>query len=221
MQFLSIFRNTWWLKMSKMLKKEKLRCSGGFVKQIKAICVEKNASNLTETDKILENSDFWNFYAIFVYFSKNWWPRMLKTFNKEQTPLSWLVLLRDKNNWCWKKASNFDRNWQKRRNSNFEHFMQFLCNFGESWWLRFSKTLNKEQIGCQEGFFEEINEVFLKKTHNLRPKMTIVSKCTDFSRFHATFVKFLKISWIRTVNTFNHDWFGCPIGLFPEINAVL
>ena len=30
--------------------------------------------------------------------------------------------------------------------------MQFLCNFGKPWWLRFSKTFKKEQIGCQEGF---------------------------------------------------------------------
>ena len=31
--------------------------------------------------------------------------------------------------------------------------MQFLCNFGKHWWLRISKTFNKEQIGCREGFF--------------------------------------------------------------------
>ena len=45
------------------------------------------------------------------------------------------------------------------KNSNFENVMQFLCNFGKPWWIRISKTFNKEQIGCQEGFFEEINVV--------------------------------------------------------------
>ena len=44
----------------------------------------------------------------------------------------------------------------------FETFMQFLCTFRKTWWLRILKTFNKEQIGCQEGFFKEIitnNEV--------------------------------------------------------------
>ena len=36
--------------------------------------------------------------------------------------------------------------------SNIENFMQFFCNFGNPWWLRISKTFNKEQIGSQEGF---------------------------------------------------------------------
>ena len=71
MQFLSIFRKTWWLRMSKTLNKEKIRCPRGFLEEIKAICVEKMHQFWTETDKILENSDFRNFYAILVYFSKD------------------------------------------------------------------------------------------------------------------------------------------------------
>ena len=60
-----------------------------------------------------------------------------------------------------------------------------------------------------------------EKTHNLRPKITKTSKCTNFSPFYATFVKFLEISWIRTLKTINSERFRCPIGLFAEINAVL
>ena len=56
---------------------------------------------------------------------------------------------------------------------------------------------------------------------NKRSFNTITSKCTDFSRFHAIFVKFLKISWLRTLITFNHERFRCSIGLFAEINAKL
>ena len=104
---------------------------------------------------------------------------------------------------------------------NFETFMQFLCNFGKPWRLRISKTFNKEQIGCQEGFLGNKRSFVMKKTHNLRTKMTITSKRTDFPRFHATFVKLLKISRVGTLNTFNHDRFPCPKRLFAEINAVL
>ena len=71
MQFLAIFRKTWWLRMSKTLNKEKIRCPGGFLEEIKAICVEKMHQIWTEIDKILENSDFLHFYAIFMFFSKD------------------------------------------------------------------------------------------------------------------------------------------------------
>ena len=58
MQFLSVFRKTWWLRMSKTLNKEKIRCPGGFLEEIKAICVEKMHQIRTEIDKTLENLDF-------------------------------------------------------------------------------------------------------------------------------------------------------------------
>ena len=58
MQVLSIFRKTWWLRMSKTLKKEQISCHGGFFEDIKAICVEKMHQSWTEIDKIVENSDF-------------------------------------------------------------------------------------------------------------------------------------------------------------------
>ena len=58
MQFLSIFRKTWWLRMSKTKNKEKIGCPGGFLEEMKTICVEKMHQSWTEIDKILENSDF-------------------------------------------------------------------------------------------------------------------------------------------------------------------
>ena len=58
MQILSISRRTWWLRMSKTLNKETICCPGGFLEEIKAICVEKMHQIWTEIEKILENSDF-------------------------------------------------------------------------------------------------------------------------------------------------------------------
>ena len=45
MHFWSIFRKTWWFRMSKTLNKEKICCPGGFLEEIKAICVEKTKKN--------------------------------------------------------------------------------------------------------------------------------------------------------------------------------
>ena len=92
MQFLSIFRKTWWLRMSKTLKKEKIRCPGGFLEEIKAICVEKMHQTQTEIDKNTKKN-LKNFMQFLCTFRKTWWLRirMLKTFSKENS-LSWLLL---------------------------------------------------------------------------------------------------------------------------------
>ena len=67
-----IFRKTWWLRMSKTLNKETIRCPGGFLEEIKAVCVEKMHQIWTEIDKKkTKKIEFLNFYANFVYFSKN------------------------------------------------------------------------------------------------------------------------------------------------------
>ena len=58
MQFLSIFRKTWCLRMSKTIKEEKIRCPGDFLEEIKTICSEKMHQTWTDIDKILETSDF-------------------------------------------------------------------------------------------------------------------------------------------------------------------
>ena len=71
MQFLRFFRKTWWLRMLKTFSMERILCRGCFFEEIKAIGVEKMHQIRTEIDEIHENSDFWNFYAIFMYFSKN------------------------------------------------------------------------------------------------------------------------------------------------------
>ena len=136
-------------------------------------------------------------------FRKTWWLSMLRrTFSKEQMRCRGCFFEEIKAIGVEKMhqiLTEIDKNTKK---SNFENYMQFLCNFAKPWWIRISKTFNKVQNGCQEGFLgNERSFIMKKKTNNLRPKMTITSKCTNFSRFHATFVKFLKISWIKTLNT--------------------
>ena len=84
---------------------------------------------------------------------------MLKTFQTEQTScrggfFEEIKAIGVEN--CTKfrpKSTNI------QKKSNFENFMQFLCNFGKPWRLRTPKKFNKEQIDCQEGFFRKKNEV--------------------------------------------------------------
>ena len=52
--------------------------------------------------------------------------------------------------------------------------MQFLCNFGTPWWLRISKTFNKEQIGCQEDFLRK-----LTKTQKIQTLKILCSFCVN------------------------------------------
>ena len=68
MQFLSIFRETWWLRMSKTLNTEKICCPRGFLEEIKAICVEKCLKfgpKLTKYLKIQIFETFMQFLCIF------------------------------------------------------------------------------------------------------------------------------------------------------------
>ena len=51
MQFLSTFRTTWWLRMSKPFNKEAIRCLGGFFEEIKAVCAGKMNQIQTEIEK--------------------------------------------------------------------------------------------------------------------------------------------------------------------------
>ena len=51
MHFLCTFRKTWWLRMLKTFKNEKISCRGGVFEEIKAIGVEKMQQIQTEIDK--------------------------------------------------------------------------------------------------------------------------------------------------------------------------
>ena len=57
--------------MLKTFKKEQVSCRGGFFEEIKAIGVEKMHQIQTEINKNTKKNEFWKFYAVFVYFSKN------------------------------------------------------------------------------------------------------------------------------------------------------
>ena len=51
MQFLSIFRKTWWLRVLKTFSKEQICCRDCFFEEIKAIGVGKMHPIFTEIDK--------------------------------------------------------------------------------------------------------------------------------------------------------------------------
>ena len=53
----------------------------------------------------------------------------------------------------------------------FETFMQFLCTFRKTWWLRMFKTFKKEQISCRGGFFEEIKAIGVEKMHQIQTEI--------------------------------------------------
>ena len=125
MQFLSIFRKNWWLRTSKTIKKETIRCPGSFFEEIKAICVEKMHQIRTEIDK------------------------------------------------------------------NTKKISQFLCSIcvilESVGGFEFQRRSTRNKLVVKKAFLGNERSFVMKKTHNLRLKMTITSKCTDFSRFHATF----------------------------------
>ena len=58
MQFLSNFRKTWWLRLSKTFKKEKVCCLRGFFEEVKAISAGKMHQMHTKVDEKLKSSDF-------------------------------------------------------------------------------------------------------------------------------------------------------------------
>ena len=88
-------------------------------------------------------------------FRKTWWLRMLKTFSKEQICCRGCFFEEIKAIGVEKMHQTSTEIDKNTKNSSFENFMQFVCNFGKPWWLRISKTFNQEQIGCQEGFFRK------------------------------------------------------------------
>ena len=67
--------------------------------------------------------------------------------------------------------------------------MQILCNFGKPWWLRISKTFNKEQIGCQEGFLGNKPSFVMKKNSQFATKNEDDIKMYRFFTFSCNFCK--------------------------------
>ena len=71
MQFLSIFRKTWWLRTLKTFSKEQISCRGGFFEEIKAIGVEKMHQIQTEIDKNTKKNQVLKILCSFcVFFEK-------------------------------------------------------------------------------------------------------------------------------------------------------
>ena len=101
---------------------------------------------------------------------------MSKTLNKENIRCP-RGLLEEIKAMCVKKMqqiwTEIDKNTKK---SNFENFMQFLCTFRNTWWLRMLKMFSKEQISCRGCFFEDIEAIGVEKIHQI---LTEIDKNTQ------------------------------------------
>ena len=72
MQFLSIFRKTWWLRILKTFNKETIRCPGDFFEEVEAVCAGKMHQIHTKIDKKTKKFRFLKFFfSIFVCFSEH------------------------------------------------------------------------------------------------------------------------------------------------------
>ena len=155
--------------MLKTFKKEQISCRGGFFEEIKAIGDEKMHHIQTGFDKnSKKNQIFENFMQFLRFFRKTWWLRMLKTFSKEQIQCRGCFFEEIKAIGVEKMhqvQTEIDKNTKK--NQIFENFMQFLCTFRKTRWLRMLKTISKEQIRCRGCFFEEIEAIGVEKMHQI------------------------------------------------------
>ena len=127
--------------MSKTLNKEKIRCPVGFLEEIKQFVLKKCIKFVPKLTKHLKIQIFETFMQFLCTFRKTWWLRM---FSKDQI----------RSRGCFFeeiKAIGVKKMDQSLTEVDKKTILQFLCTFGKPWWLRNSKTFNKEQIGCQEG----------------------------------------------------------------------
>ena len=155
-------------------------------------------------------------------FRKTWWLRMLKTLSKQQICCRGCFFEEIKAIGVEKMHQILTEIDQTKKIQILKTSCSFCVILKSLGGFEFQRRSTKNNLVVRMAFLaNKPSFVMKKKTHNLRTKMTMTSKCTDFSRFDSTFVNFLKIAWIGTSNTFNHERFRCPIGLFAEINAVL
>ena len=91
---------------------------------------------------------------------KTWWLRMLKTFSKEEIRCRSCFFEELKEIGVEKMHEILTEIDKNTKNSNSENLMQFCVILESLGGLEFQRRFKKEQIGCQEDFFEEINEVF-------------------------------------------------------------
>ena len=135
---------------------------------------------LTKYSKIHNFENFMHFLSIF---RKTWWLRMSKMLNKEKLVVSEASLKRWKQ-FVLKKCIKF---WPKLRKylkiQIFENFMQFLCTFRKTWWLRMLKTFGKEQIRCRGCFFEEIKAIGVEKCIKFWPNWQEHKQNSNFEIF--------------------------------------
>ena len=146
MHILSFFRKTWWLRMSKTSNKEKIRSPGGFLEEIKAICVKKCIKFGPKLTKYLKIQIFESFIQFLCTFRKTWCLRMLKMSKKEQVSCRGGFFGEIKAIGVEKMHQIQTESDKNTRKQIFKIFMQFLCTFRKTWWLRMLKSKLKSRI---------------------------------------------------------------------------
>ena len=147
-------------------------------------------------------------------FRKTWWHRMLKTVSKEQIRCRCCFFEEIKAIGVEKMhqiLTEIDKNTKK---TNFEKFMQLLCIFRKTWWLRMLKIVSKEQIRCHGCFFEEIKATGVEKMHQILTEIDKNTKKSNFENFMQFLCKFGKPWQLKISKTFNKEQIGCQEGFF-------
>ena len=86
----------------------------------------------------------------------------------------------------------------------FETFMQILCTFRKTRWLRRLKTFKTEQISCRGGFFEEIKAIGVEKVHQILTEIGKNTKNSNFEKFMQFLFNLGKPWWLPVSKTFNN-----------------
>ena len=151
-------------------------------------CIEFRPK-LTKIPKNLINENFMQFLCTL---RKTWCLRILKTFSKEQIRCRGCFFGEI-------RAIDVEKMHQIRteidkntKNLIFENFMEFLCTFRKTWWLRMLKTFSREQIRCRCCFVDEIKTIDVEKMHQIHTEIDKNTKKIKFLIFYAVFVCFSK-----------------------------
>ena len=106
------------------------------------------------------------------------------------------------------------------KNLILENFMEFLCTFRKTWWLRMLKTFSKEQIRCRCCFFDEIKTIDFEKMHQIHTEIDKNTKKSNFWYFMQFLCTFWMTWWLRMLKTFSKEQIRCRGCFFGEIRAI-
>ena len=119
-----------------------------------------------------------------MYFSKTWWLRMLKTIKKQQISCRGGFFEEIKAISVEKMHQIKTKNDKNTKNNKFSKILSSFCVILENpGVLEFQRQSTRNKLVVGKAFPGNKRSFLIKKTHNLRPKMTITSNVTIFHVF--------------------------------------